>query len=112
MFRKSGLKSSNEFKNIFIAEDLTPIRAKLHRYVKNESDNDFVQVHTINGKIRFKKSAVKEGLPLDEKGRDPGTGNWLTVASPDDPFKVGVDIDFTKFSYPPLNYNVVMNTEA
>ena len=112
LFRKSGLKSNNEFKYVFIAEDLTPIRAKLLRYLKNECDNDFVQIHTINGKIRFKKSAVKEGLPLDENGKDPGTGNWLTVTSPDDLFKVGVDIDFTKFSYPPLNYNVEVDKEA
>ena len=70
-----------------ISEDLTPFRAKLLHYVKQECDNKFVQCQTINGKIRFRKLTIKEGLSLDENGKDPGTGNWMTVTSPDDQFK-------------------------
>ena len=65
-------------------------------YCKNECDKKFVLCHTINGKIRFKKSAVKEGLPLDEDGKDTETGDWITVTSPDDLFKAGIDVDFEK----------------
>jgi len=62
MFLKSKLRSSEQFKDIFIAEDLTPMRAKLLNYIKDECKNDFVLCHTINGKIRMKKSAVKANL--------------------------------------------------
>ena len=91
----------------FISEDLTPLRAKLLNYCKNECDKKFVLCHTINGKIRFKKSAVKEGLPQDEDGKDTGTGDWITVTSPDDLFKAGIDVDFEKIKYEPLRYNAL-----
>ena len=111
LYRKSNLKNHEEFHSAFISEDLTPTRAKLLRYLKEECDNNFVLIHTLNGKIRFKKSAAKNGQPLDENGRDAGFGKWLTVDSPDDLFKVGIDIDFAKFSHSPLNYNVDVFTE-
>ena len=104
---KRNLKKSEAYKNSFISEDLTPLRAKLLNYCKNECDKKFVLCHTINGKIRFKKSAVKEGLPLDEDGKDTGTGDWITVTSPDDLFKAGIDVDFEKIKYEPLRYNAL-----
>ena len=106
---KSALKANDAFKETFISEDLTPLRAKLLHYVKQECDNKFVQCHTISGKIRFKKSAVKEGLSLDENCKDPGTGNWMTVTSPDDLFKLNIDVDFEKLNYDPFRYNISEN---
>ena len=88
---------------------MTPLRAKLLHYIKHHCEDKFVLCHTINGKIRFKKFTVKEGLPLDDNGKDPGTGKWMTVTS-DELFKVGIDIDITKFNYEPLRYLIDSST--
>ena len=42
LYRKSNLKNHEEFHNAFISEDLTPTRAKLLRYLKEECNNNFV----------------------------------------------------------------------
>ena len=89
---RSNLKNTDKS---FIAGDLTPIRAKLLRYMKFDCDDKLTQIHTINGNIRFKKSAIKEKLPPADQGRDPGIGNWLSISSPDDLFKLGLEIDFS-----------------
>ena len=46
------------------------------------------------------------GQPLDENGKNAGFGNLVNVDSPDDLLNVEINIDFAKFSHPPLNYNV------
>ena len=80
---------------------------KLLHYIEQESNNNkFVQGHATNGKICLKQSAVKEGLSLDENGKDPKTGNWMTIASPDDLFKLNIDTDFEKLNYDPFWYNI------
>jgi len=104
LYAKSKLKEIDCFSKVFITEDLTPLRSKLLNYVKKECDNEFVMCHTYNGKVKMKKSAKKAGLINDDE-RDQGTGPWLTISSPDDFFKVGVDIDFNKLNYKPLLYN-------
>ena len=104
LFAKSKLKNSAEFQNVFISEDLTPLRFKLLQYVKKENNNNFVLCHTINGNIRMKKSAKKAGL-IQEHEKDEGTGSWLNVSCPDDLFKYNVDIDFVKLNYKPLLFN-------
>ena len=48
---------------------------------------------------------MKEGLPADDQGRDPEIGNWLSISSFDNLFKVGIDINFFKLCIPSLNYN-------
>ena len=106
---KSALKANEAFNETFISKNLTPLRAKLLHCVKQECDNKFVQCQTINGKIRFKKSAVKKGLSLDENDKNPGTGNWMTVTSPDDLFKLNIDADFEKLNYDPFRYNISEN---
>ena len=83
LFAKSNLKKTQEFLQVFITEDLTPLRLKLLQYIKKECQIDFVLGHTFNGNIRMKKSAKKQGL-IEEGEKDQGTGVWLTVSSPDD----------------------------
>ena len=97
LFSKSKLKNSAEFQNVFISEDLTPLRFKLLQYVKKENNNNFVLCHTINGNIRMKKSAKKAGL-IQEHEKDEETGPWLNVSCSDDLFKYNVDIDFVKLN--------------
>ena len=38
-----------------------------------------------------------------------GMNNWLVVKSPDDLFKLGIDIDFEKLNYKPLLINSAFN---
>ena len=75
------------------------------KYVKEVGKNKFVLFHTINGKIRMKQSAREAGTITDNKS-DTGAGNWLTIDSPDDLFKYGMDIDFDKLNYTPLKFNI------
>ena len=105
VYAKSKLKSSERNSGVFITEDLIPLRYKLLNYVKNKCDDRFVLCHTLNGKIRMKKSAKKAGKPLGENGKDEGIGNWLTITSPDDLFKHNIDVDFEELNYQPLLIN-------
>ena len=67
---KKKLKDSARFSNAYAAEDLTLLRAKLLRYVKNESNNQFEQIHTKNGSILMKTSAeTDESQPNKRKGK-------------------------------------------
>ena len=84
LYGKSKLKKNGKLKNMLITKDLTPLRFKLLSYVKNECNGNFMLCHTYNGKIRMKRSAKKAGLPLDENGKDQGTGKCLTVTTVDD----------------------------
>ena len=105
LYSKSKLKQSEEYQNAFIAEDLTSLRSKLLRYVKNECEGKFVLCHTMNGKIRMKESAAKHGKLLGSDEKDLGVGKWLTVVSPDDLFKFDIDVGFDKLGSWPLLYN-------
>ena len=104
LFAKSNLKKTQEFSQVFITEDLTPLRSKLLQYIKKECQNDFVLGHTFNGNIRMKRSAKNQGL-IGEGEKDQGTGVWLTVSSPDDLFNYDVDINFKTLNYKPLLFN-------
>ena len=53
----------------------------------------------------MKKSAKKARKSLGENDKDEGTGNWLTITSPDDLFKHNVDVDFEELNYQPLLIN-------
>ena len=106
LFSKSKLKNCNNGKlnNAFITEDLTPLRSKLLNYVKNDCDGKFVLCHTYNGRIRMKRSAREQGV-LTVDGKDEGTGNWIVISSPDDLFRLDVEVDFAKLNYKPLLIN-------
>ena len=105
LYAKKKLKENAIYKSAFITEDLTPLRVKLLRYAKEECEDNFVLCHAINGAIRMKKLAYKNGFPLDENEKYQGTGNWLYVKSPDDLFRYDENINFSKLNYKPLLYN-------
>ena len=56
------------------------LRYKLLNYVKTKCDNKFVMCHKYNGKIRMKECGKEEG-------------NWIIVGSPEDLFKLKIEID-------------------
>ena len=62
------------------------MKAKLLRYIKHECDGNFVSCHTLNGRIRIKRSAVKAGVHIESGGKDKGVGKGLYGSSPDDVF--------------------------
>ena len=99
--------SITKFKNAFITEDLTSLRAKLLRYVKEECDGRFAKVHTINGKIIRKETSDENDD--NDKSDENGNAMSLKIETPDDLHRYGVDIDFLKLNYRPLcviNYSV------
>ena len=105
MYKKSKLKVHPNFNGVYLTEDLTSLRAKMLKYVKEVGKNKFVLFHTINGKIRMKQSAREAGTITNNES-DTGTGNWLTIDSPDDLFKYGMNIDFDKLNYTPLKFDI------
>ena len=96
-----------KLKNLFISEDLTSLRAKLLRCVKEECDGRFAKVHTINGKIIMKETLDENDD--DDKSNENGNAMWLKIETPDDLYRYRVDIDFLKINYRPfcvINYSV------
>ena len=75
---KSRLRDSKHFPNAFITEDIIPLRSKLLHYVKNKCSGKFVLCHTINGRIRMKKSAKYEG-EIGNNEKDEEIGDWITI---------------------------------
>ena len=88
--RNEFLTNKREFKNIegrqhvFVCEDLTPLRCKLLKYMQISCSDTFTSCYTRNGNI-------KAQLKTSEK--------WVTVTSPDDLFKHGIDVDFKQMGY-------------
>ena len=113
LFSKSKLKECNDekFKNAFITEDLTPLRSKLLNYVKNDCEGKFVLCHTYNGRIRMKKSALKQGV-LTDGSKDEGSGNWIVISSPEDLFRLDINVDFAKLDYKPMLFNEVSHCDS
>ena len=90
---KSRLRDNKHFPDAFITEDITPLRSKLLHYVKNECSGKFILYHTINGRIRIKKSAKYKGK-IGNNEKDEEIGDWITISTPDDLFKHNIGIDF------------------
>ena len=67
--------------HVFVCEDLTPLRYKLLKYMQKSCSDTFTSCSTRNGNIKAK-------LKTSEK--------WVTVTSPDDLFKHGIDVDYKK----------------
>jgi len=64
--------------HVFVCEYLTPLRYKLLKYVQQSCSDTFTFCYTRNGNIKAK-------LMTSQK--------WVTVTSPDDLFKHGIDVD-------------------
>ena len=63
---------------------------------------NFVMCHSINARIRMKKISGR----VDEEVQDSGTKDWISISSPDDLLKHGInDIDFDKLNFYPLLFN-------
>ena len=83
--RNEFLTNKRELKNIegrqyvFVCEDLTPLRYKLLQYMQKSCSDTFTSCYTRNGNIKAKLKT---------------TENWVTVTSPDDLFKHGIDVDY------------------
>ena len=65
--------------DVFVCEDLTPLRYKLLKYMQKSCSDTLTSCYTRNGNI-------KAILKTSEK--------WVTVTSPDDLFKHGIDVDY------------------
>ena len=59
---KKKVKDSVRFSNVFVAEDLISLRAKLLRYVKDKCNNQFEQIHTKSSSILMKTFAETDEL--------------------------------------------------
>ena len=95
---KKKLKGNVKFSNAFVAEDLTSLRAKLLRYVKDECNNQFEQIHAQNDSILMKTSAE-----TDESQSNERKSKWIKVDSPDHLYRYNIDIDFKNLDYMPLH---------
>ena len=86
-------QTTGRFKDVFICEDLTPMRSRLVWFIKNNHSDKFCNVHTMNGVIRMK----------EKKGTDAETAdsNWLSVSNVDDLYKLldrEEDFDIVEFN--------------
>jgi len=78
---KRELKNIEGRQHVFVCEDLTPLRYKLLKYMQKSCSDTFTYRYTQNCNIKAK-------LKTSEK--------WVTVTSPDDLFKHGIDVDYEK----------------
>jgi len=42
---------------------------------------------------------------MKEKGKAEGKGNWCVISTPDNLFKLGIDVNFKELGYQPLFIN-------
>ena len=63
------------------------------RHMKEIGKNKFVFVHPVNGKTCMKQLA-RQSKTINSNDSDTGTGNRLTIDSPDDLFKYEMNITF------------------
>jgi len=76
---KRELKNIEGRQHVFVCEGLTPLRYKLLKYMQKSCSDTFTSCCTRNGNIKAK-------LKTSEK--------LVTVTSPDDLFKHGIDVDY------------------
>ena len=70
----NGAKSG-KYKDVFISENLTPMRSRLLWYMKKKCNTKFNKIHSRDGAIKAKI-----------EGRDSPNDPWITVRTPDDLF--------------------------
>ena len=66
----------SSYKDTFIIEDLTPLKTTLLNYIKRDYCNRFVLIHTINKRIRMKKSAQYAEVELNNNEKDE-RAHWI-----------------------------------
>lgn len=69
-----------KFESAFMVEDLTPLKSKLLWYAKNHCNKYFSNCHTKDGKILAQTPTSK-------------ANEWVSLSTPDDFFKHGIDVD-------------------
>ena len=75
---KRELKNIEGRQHVFVCEGLIPLRYKLLKYMQKSCSDTFTSCYTRNGNIKAK-------LKTTEK--------WVTITSPDDLLKHGIDVD-------------------
>ena len=76
---KRELKNIEGRQHVFVCEGLIPLRYKLLKYMQKSCSDTFTSCYTWNGNIKAKLKT---------------TDKWVTVTSPDDLIKHGIDVDF------------------
>ena len=66
-------QTTGKFKNVFIAEDLTPLRSRLLWFIKDRYGHKFKHVHSINGIIKMKANIGTE--------EDIKNSKWINVSN-------------------------------
>ena len=79
LINKRELKNIEGRQHVFVCEDLTPLRYRLLKYMQKSCSDTFTSCYTRNGNIKAKLKT---------------TDKWVTVTSPDDLLKHGIDVDF------------------
>ena len=64
---------TGKYKDVFLAENLTPLRKHLLWFIKKHFCDDYHKVHTRNGTIKMK-----------EKSDNSNSSDWISVNNPDD----------------------------
>ena len=86
--KKKNLRDKDKYRKIFINEDLTPLRSRMLKYIKDSQK--FGPVWTMEGKIYCGKK-LPPGAPTDLRERPK------VIETPDDMFQAGFDtIDFDR----------------
>ena len=75
---KRELKNIERRQHVFVCEDLTPLRYKLPKYMQTSCSDTFSSCYTRNSNIKAKLKT---------------TEIWVTITSPDDLLKHGIDVD-------------------
>ncbi|KAK7476666.1 hypothetical protein BaRGS_00032064 [Batillaria attramentaria] len=87
MTKKKSLKDMDKYKHVYLNDDLTLLRSRMHGVLKAATEK-VEKVWVVDGKIYCTKK-LPPGLPPDKRGPP------VLVDSPDDFFKVGFnDVDF------------------
>jgi len=57
----------------------------------------------------MKHSAKKAGKPLGENNKDEGYGDWITISSPENLFRLKIDVNIWALGYQLLLINQGLN---
>ena len=61
----------------------------------------------------MKRFAWANGVPSSSKDdKDMGTGNWITITSPQQLFRLNVDVDFRGLKYSPFDFNIDVDSDG